>query len=464
MNESDSSLFSVYLEQMGYLPTDNVDEADIAIVNTCSVRQHAEERAFAEIGDLKHYKAKNPAGKVVVVGCMAERMKVELKQKFPQIDLLIGAMDVERFPDMMKRAGVVSMQSSALRLQKKDDGAGTINTKDGIATPPGAARNDNNGADKSATTENPITTYITITRGCNNFCSYCVVPYVRGPEEYRAVEEIVKEITQLVENGLREVILLGQNVNSYRSVMSIQDPLSYTYSLKEADFSDLLTLINKIPSLKRIRFMTNHPKDVTDKFIKTMSTLNKVCNHIHLPLQSGSDRILGLMNRKYTMDYYYGLIKKLRYHIADISITTDLMVGFPGETDKDFKQTLEAVNKIKFDFAYVFKYSPREKTEAFKLGDDVKKEVKEKRHKELLDLCNAVAKEKNSKYTGKLAEVLIESRNIDPDNPGITNVYVGKTKDNRAVTFESGRNLIGQPFNIKIKEAKVHSLIGEPIP
>jgi len=443
MNESDSDMFGAYLEQLGYMPTDNVDEADIVIVNTCSVRQHAEERAFTEIGDLKHYKAKNPAGKVVVVGCMAERMGKELKVKFPHIDLLVGAKSAEQFPEIMKKSGIIADTRDARATTEK------------IAAPDKPVRNDTKTTDESATTK--ITTFVTISRGCNNYCSYCVVPYVRGPEEYRPVEEIVEEITKLTANGLKEATLLGQNVNSYRSVMSVIDPASGSYTLKEADFSDLLAEIHKIVGLKRIRYMTNHPKDVSDKFIKTIASLNKVCTHIHLPLQSGSDRVLELMNRKYTFEYYYGLIRKLRYHIADISITTDLMVGFPGETDKDFKATLDAVSKIKFDFAYVFKYSPRENTEAFKLGDTVNKETKEKRHKELLDLCNAVAREKNSKYLGKLAEVLVESRQSD------TGEYMGKTKDNRAVVFQSARELLGQSINIKIKEAKVHSLIGENI-
>ena len=423
MNESDSGIFAAFLEQSGYLPTDNIDEADIAIVNTCSVRQHAEERAFTEIGDLKHFKTNNPNGKVVVVGCMAEKMGKELKQKFPQIDLLIGAKDAQRFPEIITKSGLLKPSTDI--VTPKTQGA-------------------------------LITTFITITRGCNNFCSYCVVPYVRGPEEYRPAEEIIQEIKGLAEKGLKEVTLLGQNVNSYRSVMSVPDPKNEeSFSIKEIDFADLLAELNKIVGLKRIRFMTNHPKDVSDKFIKTIGTLNKVCNHIHLPLQSGSDRILELMNRKYTFDYYYGLIRKLRYHFSDISITTDLMVGFPKETDKDFKLTLDAVNKIKFDFAYVFKYSPRENTEAFKLKDDVPKETKEKRHKELLDLCNNTAREKNSKYIGKLVEVLVESNTGDE--------YFGKSKDNRTVSFQSSRNLVGQPINIKIKEAKIHSLIGEPI-
>ncbi|MBU2615047.1 MAG: tRNA (N6-isopentenyl adenosine(37)-C2)-methylthiotransferase MiaB [Elusimicrobia bacterium] len=423
MNESDSGIFAAFLEQSGYLPTDNIDEADIAIVNTCSVRQHAEERAFTEIGDLKHFKANNPNGKVIVVGCMAERMGKELKQKFPQIDLLIGAKDAQRFPEIIKKSGLLNPLL-------------------------------NDPVKQAQIT--PVSTFTTITRGCNNFCSYCVVPYVRGPEEYRPAEEIIKEIKELAEKGLKEVTLLGQNVNSYRSVMSVPDPKNEgSFSIKEIDFADLLTELNKLVGIKRIRFMTNHPKDVSDKFIKTICTLNKVCNHIHLPLQSGSDRILELMNRKYTFDYYYGLIRKLRYHFSEISITTDLMVGFPKENDKDFKLTLEAVNKIKFDFAYVFKYSPRENTEAFKLKDDVPKETKEKRHKELLDLCNETAREKNSKFVGNLAEVLVES--------GTGDEYTGKTKDNRAVTFHSARNLIGQPINIKIKEAKIHSLIGEPV-
>ncbi|OGS22087.1 MAG: tRNA (N6-isopentenyl adenosine(37)-C2)-methylthiotransferase MiaB [Elusimicrobia bacterium RIFOXYA2_FULL_39_19] len=413
MNAADSDMFSEYLISCGYLPTDTPDNADIVIINTCSVRQHAEERAFTEIGDMKHYKAANPNGKVIVVGCMAENLGDEIKKKYQQVDLVIGAKNTQNFPEIMTQSGII---------QK------------GIAA--AVAKNDNK-----------ISSHITIMRGCNNFCSYCIVPYVRGPEQSKPVDEILKEITDLTERGIKEISLLGQNVNSYFS--------------NNVDFADLLAKVSEIKNIKRIRFMTNHPKDVSDKLLKSISTLNKVCHHIHLPLQSGSDKILELMNRKYTFENYYQLVRKIRYYISEISITSDIMTGFPTETDKDHKATIEAINKIGFDFTYVFKYSPRSKTEAFKLKDDVTKEKKEKWHKELLDLCNSIAKERNTKLIGTLSEVLVESSADTPEINDDKKEFFGKGRDNRGIVFRSAKNLIGQSINVKITQAKIHSLIGE---
>ncbi len=384
MNVTDSRFFSEYLESCGYSQTENTEEASIVIVNTCTVRQHAEDRALSFIGELKKLKESsssygklysglkltntvtvpNDMPKIIVAGCVAERLGEQLKKRFSHIDLLVSAKDVEYFAEIFERAF-------------------------------GKGKNEKEDARPPLPVATPVSEFVTIMRGCNNFCSYCIVPYVRGPEKYRPPDEILAEIISLVKKGIKEITLLGQNVNSYTSN-------------NKTDFADLLTLINKIDGLKRIRFLTSHPKDFTDKIIDAVANLDKVCKHIHLPLQSGSNKILKLMNRKYTLEHYYSLIEKIRKKIPEVSITTDLMVGFPQEKEEDFNETLKAVQKIEFDFAYVFKYSPRIKTKASELKDDVPNEVKTNRHKILLDTCNKIAAQKNQKLVGKILEVLVE--------------------------------------------------------
>ncbi|MFN3966182.1 MAG: tRNA (N6-isopentenyl adenosine(37)-C2)-methylthiotransferase MiaB [Endomicrobiia bacterium] len=447
MNVADSRLFSEYLEGLGYTKTENPEIAQIIIVNTCTVRQHAEDRALSFIGELKNLKEKGIASgtscppngipKIIVAGCVAERLGEKLKKNFPFVDLIVSAKDVEFFPEIFEKA---------FGWQQK--GQNDIR-------PPIIA--------------SPVSEFVTITRGCNNFCSYCIVPYVRGPEKYRPLEEILSEIEELIKKGIKEVTLLGQNVNSYISEFKVHaskklrtpnyELRTLNYELRtKLDFADLLTKINQLQGLKRIRFLTSHPKDFTDKIIDAVAKLEKVCKHIHLPLQSGSNKILELMNRKYTIEHYLNLIEKIRNKIPDVSITTDLMVGFPGETENDFNETLNIVKKIQFDFAYVFKYSPREKTNASKLKDDVPTEVKIHRHKILLDTCNKIANEKSQKLVGKTLEVLVESKNKYGN-------FIGKTQCNRTVIFNSEKtseDLIGQSINVKILSAKIHSLSGIP--
>jgi len=427
MNVADSRLFKEYLETCGYIQTEKLEDAKIIIVNTCTVRQHAEDRALSFIGELKKLKgkgiaspsARNDMPKIIVAGCVAERVGEQLKKRFPYIDLILSAKDVEFFPEIFEKTFGERENIKEMWVPRQKSRPPLIAT--------------------------PVSEFVTITRGCNNFCSYCIVPYVRGQEKYRPVEEILNEIKNLVEKGVKEVTLLGQNVNSYESNGKI-------------DFADLLTKVNQIEGLKRIRFLTSHPKDFKDKIIDAVANLDKVCKHIHLPLQSGSNRILELMNRKYSIEYYFGLVEKIREKIPDVSITTDLMVGFPTETESDFNQTLNAVQKIQFDFSYVFKYSPRTKTKASSLKDDVPLETKIHRHKILLDTCNKIANEKNQKLVGKTVEVLVESKNKD-------GFYTGKTQCNRTVIFDpknTPEDLIGHSINVKILSAKIHSLSGEP--
>jgi tRNA-2-methylthio-N6-dimethylallyladenosine synthase len=426
MNVADSNLVADYLRSAGFEETDKPENANIVIINTCTVREHAELRALTEIGKYKNWKTENRIGKnrkvketdtkvLIVIGCMVERIKpAKLLTQFPFLDIAIGAKDIINVNNILST-------SKKIKLLLEQN---------------------NQNTNKSGS----LTAFVTIMRGCNNYCSYCIVPYVRGKEKSRNFNEILTEIRTLVKSGTKEVSLLGQNVNSYK--------------YRTHDFADLLTEVNKIPGLLRIRFMTNHPKDIPDKVINSIAGLDKVCKHLHLPLQSGSNKILKRMNRKYTREKYLAIIKKLRKKVPGISITTDVMVGFPGESNKDFIDTVNTIKNANFDFAYVFKYSVRKKTKASTFTDDVPVAIKETRHKTLLDLCNKTAQQKNSLFINKQLDILVEKIYNEHNE---TKLF-GKTDDNRPVTCllkqPLTENPVGKLVKIKITEAKVHSLTG----
>ena len=465
MNVADSNMVSSYLKSIGMMETDKIETADIVVINTCTVRQHAEERAFSEIGEMKHWKyaktkiATSPckSGRnhndnndikiLIVMGCVAERIGFDaLKQKFPHIDIVIGAKSVPEFEKQLLNNKKFKSLIDKPGFFRSD----FIGTQNDIIT-----SNDNNS----------VSAFVTIMRGCNNYCSYCIVPYVRGKEISRNPAEIIEEIKCLVKRGIKEVTLLGQNVNSYKYKIPLYPPLQKGERRKTKktyiNFNELLQETTKIPGLLRTRFMTNHPKDVPGKVINTIASNPMICKHIHLPLQSGSDKILKKMNRKYTAKKYMSIIRKLQDKVPGIAITTDIMVGFPGETDRDFNDTVNLIKKIAPDFAYVFKYSTREKTTASKYKDNISKEIKEKRHKILLDLCNKIAERKNRKLINKKLEILVEK--IYNDNNRFS--LFGKTDDNRPVTCYLNKlpkqSIIGQIVTVKIINSKIHSLSGE---
>ena len=329
MNVADSDFISEKLLNAGYAKCNDIRKADIIIANTCTVRQHAEERALSFIGELKQLKVKNAKLKIFVAGCVASRLKEKLKKKFPYIDKIIPADEIENFPGTFKDLDMFKCL--------------------------------NVGIPKSTN----ISGFVPISRGCSNYCSYCIVPSVRGKEIPRTKKEILADIKKLISNGRSEITLLGQNVNSYKS--------------GKFNFSDLLIELNKIPQIKKIGFMTSHPKDMSDKIINAIASCKKVARQIHLPVQSGSNKILKLMNRKYTKEKYLKIIKKLRKKIPGVAVTTDIIVGFPTETEKDFQQTLDIIKKAGFKSAFTFKYSPRENTKAFSMKDDVLAEIKKER-------------------------------------------------------------------------------------
>jgi len=370
MNDRDTEFIAGVFIDRGYKLAESPEKADVVLFNTCSVREHAEERAINSMGQLLHVtyrKSQRTSYKPKVfgiTGCMAQAMKEKLFERLPDLNLVCGTGEIARLPELVEDA-----EKTKIIATKNIDGH--------IPEIDPEYR------------ENTKHAYVSIMRGCNNFCSYCIVPYVRGKERSRVTRDIIKEIEGLLKRGIGDVTLLGQNVNSYKGLITgckRQD--------KKCDFVELLKIINSIPGIKQIRFLTSHPKDANRELFKAMRDLEKVVKHLHLPLQSGSDRILKSMNRGYTRKKYLTLIKEARELIPSLRLTTDIIVGFPTEKEKDFKDTLDVVRKIEFNFAYIFKYSPRDGTKAARMKDDVSLETKKKRHKILLDLQRSISGKK----------------------------------------------------------------------
>jgi len=405
MNVCDSDMLGSVFSAYGASKVNNLSEADVVILNTCSVRAQAEQKAFSYLGRVKEFKQKNPCIKIVVIGCMAERLGTNIKKRFNSVDLIIGAKDID---------------NAALRIMN-------------------LFRTNYSSKKVNCEIKSEIVRYVTIMRGCDNYCSYCAVPFVRGREISINCETIVNECSSMVKNGAREIILLGQNVNSYQ--------------YKDVNFASLIKKAATIENLERIRFMTNHPKDLSDDLIKIMATEPKVCSHIHLPMQSASDKILKVMNRKYSYEHYLGLINKLRTAVPGVSVTTDIIVGFPGETDEDFEDTLKAVKTIRFGGLYVFRYSPRPDTKATEMTDDVPFEEKKRRHAIILKESNKISIEIVLEMLGSTQQVLAEE---------IKNgIIKARTKNGRKVFTEGRKEYIGKHINVNIKEAKVNSLFGD---
>lgn len=405
MNVNDSEKIALFLLEHGCYAVDNIEQADIVILNTCSVRFSAEHKAYSFLGRIKEHKQQKPDMTVAVVGCMAQYAYKEIKQRFDFVNFVLGAKHIDEFSKYISKYIDVN-KFSDITIQNKD---------------------------------NQFFKFITIMRGCQNFCSYCIVPYVRGPEISLNFEDIINDINNFVKNGVKEVTLLGQNVNSYKN--------------KDVNFTKLLQKISSQTDIENIRFMTNHPKDLSDDLIEEISVNPKICKHIHLPLQSGSDDILKNMNRKYTYEHYKNLVDKIKNKIPDINITTDIIVGFPGETDTDFDKTLQAIKQIKFGGIFGFKYSPRPKTLAYKLQDDVSQEIKKQRLAILLEESNKISKQLNENYIGKTVDVSVENFNNETAD--------GRNSQNIKIFFKSSKNIIGKKVKVKITKALANSMAGE---
>lgn len=427
MNEHDSETISGMLREKGCEEVAMKEDADITVINTCSIRENADKRFFGTLGQLKKLKEKNSGYIVCVCGCMMQQQHIidTLKSKYPWVDIIFGTHNIHQFPQLLER--VISEKQKVLEVL--EDSSEIV---EGLP----AKRLYRHKA------------FVNIMYGCNNFCTYCIVPYTRGREKSRKPGDIINEIKALVDDGVKEVTLLGQNVNSYRG-----EDNSGIF-----DFSDLIYMINEVNGLERIRFMTSHPKDLSDKLIKAYADCDKLCNYIHLPVQSGSSRVLKRMNRKYTREQYLNIVEKLRKTVPEITISTDIIVGFPGETEEDFSETLSLVEQVKYDSAFTFLYSVRKGTPAAEYEDQIPEEVKHERFNRLVDMINSGSAEKNAAYEGRIEKVLVEGRSKKNDK-----MLTGRTEGFKLVDFAGESSLIGSIADVEITKGKTFSLTGRII-
>lgn len=421
-NEADSERLRGYLSEMGYQFTQSEAEADLIVINTCAIREHAEMRVLGNVGALVHTKRAKPGQLICVCGCMAQEphMAQKIKDSYRQVDLVFGPHALWRFPELLYR--LVTRRG---RIFDIADEPGSI--AEGIPL----------------VRQEGVKAWVSIMYGCNNFCTYCIVPYVRGRERSRDPEEIVREAEQLVADGYKELLLLGQNVNSYGRGTDV-------------DFPELLRRINAIPGEFKISYMSSHPKDATHELIDTIAECEKVTRHFHLPVQSGSSRILKLMNRSYTREHYLELINYAKEHIPDVALTSDIIVGFPGETYEDFQETLSLIREVKYDSLFTFIYSPRKGTKAAEMPDPISQEEKGRWFRELLEVQGEIGCSSYHDYIGRTMRVLCEG-------PGRTRdgCLTGKSIQNIIVDFDGDKSLIGSFVDVKITDALNWALIGE---
>ncbi|HQB76841.1 MAG TPA: tRNA (N6-isopentenyl adenosine(37)-C2)-methylthiotransferase MiaB [Tenuifilaceae bacterium] len=425
MNVNDSEVVASILKANGYEITEELEQADVVLVNTCSIRENAETRVFGRLDNFKQYKKKKPSLLVGVLGCMAERLKESLLEDQRAVDLVVG-------PDAYRELPVL--------LRAAEDGQKGINvllSREETYADISPVRLDKNG----------VSAFVSIMRGCNNMCTYCVVPYTRGAERSRDPQTIVREVEELLTEGYREVTLLGQNVDSFRW----KQPDGHV-----VNFAELLELVAKVSPSLRVRFSTSHPKDLSNEVLYTMAMYENICNHIHLPVQSGSTRVLELMNRGYSREYYLERINAIREILPDCSISTDIITGFCTETELDHDQTLSMMSEVKYDFAYMFKYSVRPNTKAArKFEDDVPEEVKTRRLTEIIELQGKLAEESKLKDVGRCFEVLIEG-----ESKKSSNEFFGRTSQNKVVVFPRENYKIGDYVFVEVTSCTPATLIG----
>lgn len=421
MNERDSETLAGLLAEKGYLESNSKHDADVCIINTCSIRENADKRFFGTLGQLKRIKKERPDFVVCVCGCMMQQPHVvkEVKEKYPWVDIVFGTHNIHQFPSLLddtiaKNEKYVSIWEEGGKIVEN------LPTK----------------------RKHKHKAFVNIMQGCNNFCTYCIVPFTRGRERSRLPEEIKREVEGLMVDGVREITLLGQNVNSYSS--------------SDTDFTGLIHLLHDIQDLARIRFMTSHPKDLSDDLVRAFGRLEKLCGHIHLPVQSGSNEVLMRMNRKYTREDYLHLIGKLREVRPDMAVTTDIIVGFPGETEEDFQDTLRLCEEVSFDAAFTFLYSVRKGTPAERYGDRIPEDIKHERFERLVDVINGSAVAKNKSREGKIEQVLVEGIS-KKDVKNLT----GRTESFKKIDFPGPESLVGKVVAVEVLEGKTFSLFGK---
>lgn len=422
MNEHDSENIAGMLESMGYVLADDPFKAEVVVLNTCSVREHADKRFYGMLGQFKKRRDENKDTRIVCVcGCMPQQPRVqdEIKKSFSWVDVVFGTQTIGDFPRLL---------NDRISTGKKQF---SITANNSIVPD-----------EKESKRLHKHKALVNITYGCNNFCTYCIVPYTRGREKSRSLEDVVCEVKKLVDDGAIEVMLLGQNVNSF-----IDD--------KGNTFPTLVRAINDIEGLERIRFMTSNPKDLSDELIECYRTCEKLCKHIHLPVQSGSSSVLKRMNRRYDREKYIDIINKLKSACPDIAITTDIIVGFPGETEAEFEDTISLVEYVKYDSAFTFIYSPREGTPAAGFSDQIPYDIKHERFERLNEVVNKYSLEKNERLSDKTVKVLIDGSSRKDDES-----YSGRTDGFKLVNVSSGRDITGQLVDVKITECKTFSIDG----
>ena len=417
MNVADSERMAGLLKKIGYTLTDDADAADLILINTCCVRETAEDKVFGQIGRFKTLKQKKPSLILGVAGCMAQKEGENLIKRAPHVDFVLGTGQSSEVARVVQ-----SLERERKHLVDNANVSGEIPTE---VFPLRGGK---------------VSTFVPIMYGCNNFCTYCIVPYVRGRERSRKPEEIFSEVRQAVAEGFKEITLLGQNVNSYSGGMT---------------FAELLSAIDKIDGVERLRFMTSHPKDLSDELIAAIAGGKNICEHIHLPVQYGSDKILKRMNRVYSVEKYLRLVEKIRAAIPNVSLTTDLIVGFPGETEEDFQETLDFIRAVKFDAAFTFIYSKRSGTPAAIFPNQIDDATKHRRLEDLMKVQNEISLAKNLALKNSVVEVLVEGASKTDDK-----IFMGRTRSNKLILFEHGDEQAGELVNIKITQAQTWLLKG----
>lgn len=423
MNEHDSEVIDGLLTERGFSSVKERKDASIVIINTCSVRDNADKRFFGTLGQLKKRKESDPSFIVCVCGCMMQQQRVvdTIKTKYPWVDVIFGTNSIHHIPELIEKVAI-----------EKEKVVDIIeNTEEIVEGLPAKRLFDHKAL-------------VNIMFGCNNFCTYCIVPYTRGREKSRAPEAIVDEVKGLVADGVKEIMLLGQNVNSYDG--------------NGTSFAELLKMLNDVDGLERIRFMTSNPKDLSDELIEAFAVCDKLCRNLHLPIQSGSNRVLKRMNRKYTREDYLKLIEKLRKTVPDITLSTDIIVGFPGETNEDFEETLSIVKEVEYDSAFTFIYSIRKGTPAENFEDQIEESEKHRRFDLLVDAVNEISEKKNKAYQDRVEKVL-----VDGVSKNDKSTLTGRTDGFKLVNFAGKKELIGSLVDVKITDVKTFSLFGEVI-
>ena len=423
MNHHDSEKISYLLENLGYEKENDIEKSDFIIYNTCLVRENAELKVYGQLGALKNLKRKKPEMIIAVCGCMMQTgdARATIISKYKHVDIIFGTKNISRLPSLISRHRSTGEVIVDIEVEYILDDDTPINR------------------------EHPFIAYVNIMTGCNNYCTFCIVPYARGKEISRTPESIITEIKELANKGYKEITLLGQNVNSYGKTLR-----------PKVSFPELLKMVNEVEGIERIRFLTSHPKDCSDELIEAIANLDKVCENIHLPFQSGSNRILKDMHRVYTREHYLDLIRKLKKKVPNITLSTDIIVGFPGETEEDFNDTLSLVENVEYDQGFTFLYSIRKGTKAAEMNEQIPHDIKQERFQRLIDTMYDIFYKKNKECVGKTYEVLVEG--ISKNN---SEILTGRTRGYKLVHFKGGKRNIGQLVNVKITGHNSFALEGE---